>query len=230
MFSIEEIEQIMEDTAEAIEKQREIDALLSGQLTQEDEEDVLKELEELVGDEDISDLLPEIPSTGKITILHVLKTIFLQINLFFRTCSRADCKVAKSQGEAQKSRIGGLVIWFATQFIVIFTQLILAEYKYYTEGVHHNTEVYYICVKCKRRSKDNHICTPHLIKVNFSLNQAQTQCHQRPRLPPCLPCCSSTPRKCLRCPCSYVQACLLQCPKYGRTCQSCPRPRTCHRG
>jgi charged multivesicular body protein 6 len=34
MFSIDEIEQIMEDTAEAIAKQKEIDDLLSGQLTQ----------------------------------------------------------------------------------------------------------------------------------------------------------------------------------------------------
>ena len=31
MFSIEEIESIMDDTAEAVEKQREIDALLTGQ-------------------------------------------------------------------------------------------------------------------------------------------------------------------------------------------------------
>merc|ERR1712241_1150240 len=48
MFSIEEIEQIMDDTAEAIEKQKQIDDLLSGQLTQEDEDDVLKELDDLV--------------------------------------------------------------------------------------------------------------------------------------------------------------------------------------
>ena len=67
MFSIEEIEQIMEDTAESIEKQQEIDALISGQLTQEDEEDVLKELEDLVSDEDkAKDItLPEVPSEGK---------------------------------------------------------------------------------------------------------------------------------------------------------------------
>ena len=67
MFSIEEIEQIMEDTAESIEKQQEIDALISGQLTQEDEEDVLKELEDLVSDEDKSEdiTLPEVPSEGK---------------------------------------------------------------------------------------------------------------------------------------------------------------------
>ena len=31
MFSIEEIESIMDDTAEAVEKQQEIDALLTGQ-------------------------------------------------------------------------------------------------------------------------------------------------------------------------------------------------------
>lgn len=102
MFSIEEIEQIMEDTAEAIEKQREIDALLSGQLTQEDEEDVLKELEELVGDEDISDLLPEIPSTGKITILHVLKTIFLQINLFSEPVPEQTAKLQKVKEKPKK--------------------------------------------------------------------------------------------------------------------------------
>ena len=33
-FSTEDIEELMEDTAEAVEKQREIDALISGQLTQ----------------------------------------------------------------------------------------------------------------------------------------------------------------------------------------------------
>ena len=66
MFSIEEIEQIMDDTAEAIEKQKQIDDLLSGQLTQEDEDDVLKELDDLVAaDENISEL-PEVPSTGMI--------------------------------------------------------------------------------------------------------------------------------------------------------------------
>ena len=47
MFSIEEIEAIMDDTAEAVAKQREIDDLISGQLTPEDEDDVLKELEAL---------------------------------------------------------------------------------------------------------------------------------------------------------------------------------------
>lgn len=64
MFSIEEIEQIMDDTAEAAEKQREIEAILSGQLTQEDEDDVLKELDQLIDDEPVmeSEELPELPN------------------------------------------------------------------------------------------------------------------------------------------------------------------------
>ena len=64
MFSIDEIEQIMDDTAEAIEKQKEIDALLSGQLSQEDEDDVLKELDDLLATEENLEDLPEVPSTG----------------------------------------------------------------------------------------------------------------------------------------------------------------------
>ena len=70
MYSITEIEQIMDDTAEAIEKQKEIDALISGQLSTEDEDEVLKELDDLVAaeaseakagsEEDIN--LPEVPT------------------------------------------------------------------------------------------------------------------------------------------------------------------------
>lgn len=68
MLSITEIEQIMDDTAEAIEKQKEIDLLISGQLSAEDEDDVLAELDELVAAEaneaevekDIT--LPEVPT------------------------------------------------------------------------------------------------------------------------------------------------------------------------
>jgi len=64
MFSIDEIEQIMDDTAEAIEKQREIESILSGQLTDQEEEDVLKELENLAEDEErkVSDNVPELPN------------------------------------------------------------------------------------------------------------------------------------------------------------------------
>ena len=67
VFSIEEIEQIMDDTAEAIAKQKEIDELLSGQLTQEDEDDVLRELDQLVEAEaehqrELEAELPEVPT------------------------------------------------------------------------------------------------------------------------------------------------------------------------
>ena len=73
MFSIEEIEQIMGDTAEAIEKQQEIDALLSGQLSTEDEDEVLEELDQLCNleAEDSSEnvtpqQLPDVPTEGEI--------------------------------------------------------------------------------------------------------------------------------------------------------------------
>lgn len=67
MFSIEEIEQIMEDTAEAIEKQQEIDALLSGQLSAEDEDEVLEELDQLCNleaeEENVTpQQLPDVPT------------------------------------------------------------------------------------------------------------------------------------------------------------------------
>jgi charged multivesicular body protein 6 len=64
MFSIQEIEQIMDDTSEAAEKQREIEDILSGQLTQEDEDDVLKELDQLIDDQPIikSEEIPELPN------------------------------------------------------------------------------------------------------------------------------------------------------------------------
>lgn len=66
MFSIEEIEQIMEDTAEAIDKQKEIDALLSGQLTDQDEDEVEAELEQLIEASEEPVVLPEVPLQGKI--------------------------------------------------------------------------------------------------------------------------------------------------------------------
>merc|ERR1712059_65285 len=66
MFSIEEIEDILADTEEAVEKQREIDQLLSGQLSQDDEDDVLSELDSLLStmtEENISKEqdLPNVP-------------------------------------------------------------------------------------------------------------------------------------------------------------------------
>ncbi|KAL5289282.1 CHMP6 family protein [Megaselia abdita] len=63
LLSIDEIESIMEETAEGVEKQREIDSILTGVLTDQDEEDVLAELDALIGTEDksIPLKLPEVP-------------------------------------------------------------------------------------------------------------------------------------------------------------------------
>lgn len=70
ILSIEEVEQILDETRESIEKQQEIDALLHGVLTEEDEDEVLAELEQLVGgkdeeqateQEDIGERLPDVP-------------------------------------------------------------------------------------------------------------------------------------------------------------------------
>ena len=62
MFSIEEIEAIMEDTAEAAEKQREITVLISGNLTSEDEDEVLRELDRLVNEDEVEEVqLPDVP-------------------------------------------------------------------------------------------------------------------------------------------------------------------------
>lgn len=69
ILSIEEVEQILDETRESIEKQQEIDALLNGVLTEEDEDEVLAELEQLVAKdeektserEDIDERLPNVP-------------------------------------------------------------------------------------------------------------------------------------------------------------------------
>ncbi|XP_058121523.1 charged multivesicular body protein 6 [Anopheles ziemanni] len=72
VLSIDEVEQILDETRESIEKQQEIDALLNGVLTEEDEDEVLAELENLIGasdqekekgaeEEDIGSRLPDVP-------------------------------------------------------------------------------------------------------------------------------------------------------------------------
>ncbi|XP_014282809.1 charged multivesicular body protein 6-A [Halyomorpha halys] len=65
-MNIDEIERIMEETAEGIEKQKEINELLNGKLTEEDEEAVDREYEELMRLEREHDekqiILPEVPS------------------------------------------------------------------------------------------------------------------------------------------------------------------------
>jgi len=49
IMSYEDVEKIMEETQEGIEYQRELDELLAGSLTNEDEDAILEELDELLG-------------------------------------------------------------------------------------------------------------------------------------------------------------------------------------
>lgn len=71
IMSIEDVERILDETQEAIEYQRQIDELLAGSLTQEDEEDILAELEAITQGEDIAlpdvpnEALPEIPEVAQ---------------------------------------------------------------------------------------------------------------------------------------------------------------------
>ncbi|XP_069511281.1 charged multivesicular body protein 6 [Ambystoma mexicanum] len=58
-MSIEDVERIMDETQESIEYQRQIDEMLSGNLTQEDEDAILEELNALT-QEDLE--LPEAPT------------------------------------------------------------------------------------------------------------------------------------------------------------------------
>ncbi|XP_008435834.1 charged multivesicular body protein 6 [Poecilia reticulata] len=59
VMSIEEVERILDETQDSIEYQRQIDEMLAGSLTQEDEDAVLAELEAITqGDVE----LPEVPS------------------------------------------------------------------------------------------------------------------------------------------------------------------------
>ncbi|XP_016061774.1 PREDICTED: charged multivesicular body protein 6 [Miniopterus natalensis] len=59
VMSIEEVERVLDETQEAVEYQRQIDELLAGSFTQEDEQAVLEELDAIT-QEQID--LPEVPS------------------------------------------------------------------------------------------------------------------------------------------------------------------------
>lgn len=59
-LSIEDVEKILDETREGIEKQQEIDSLLHGVLTDEDEEAVQAELDQII--EESLPVLPEVPS------------------------------------------------------------------------------------------------------------------------------------------------------------------------
>ncbi|XP_006635228.1 charged multivesicular body protein 6 [Lepisosteus oculatus] len=60
VMSIEEVERIMDETQDGIEYQRQIDDMLAGSLTQEDEDAVLAELEAISQGEEVE--LPDVPS------------------------------------------------------------------------------------------------------------------------------------------------------------------------
>ncbi|KAJ6643977.1 Charged multivesicular body protein 6 [Pseudolycoriella hygida] len=72
ILSIDEIERVMDETREGVEKQQEIDAILSGTLTEDDEDAVLAELDALVAleegdreevlDDDLAEKLPDVPT------------------------------------------------------------------------------------------------------------------------------------------------------------------------
>lgn len=64
LFNIEHIEQLLDETKEGIDKQREITDLLSGSLSSEDEDAVEAELNELIAVEHQKavDMLPTVPS------------------------------------------------------------------------------------------------------------------------------------------------------------------------
>ncbi|RXN02168.1 Charged multivesicular body protein 6 [Acipenser ruthenus] len=62
VMSIEDVERIMEETQDGIDYQRQIDEVLAGSLTQEDEDAVLAELEALTQGEEEVEELPEVPT------------------------------------------------------------------------------------------------------------------------------------------------------------------------
>ncbi|XP_015597423.1 charged multivesicular body protein 6 isoform X2 [Cephus cinctus] len=60
ILTIDEIEKVMDETREGLEKQKELDELLSGTLTEEDEGEAEAELDALMA-EDTEESLPEVP-------------------------------------------------------------------------------------------------------------------------------------------------------------------------
>ncbi|XP_013881067.1 charged multivesicular body protein 6 [Austrofundulus limnaeus] len=72
MMSVEDVEKLLDETQEAVEYQRQIDELLAGALTPEDEDAVLAELEAITQGEDVAlpdvprQPIPEIPEAAKV--------------------------------------------------------------------------------------------------------------------------------------------------------------------
>lgn len=71
LVSIEDIEQVLEDTKEGIEKQREIDELLHGEMSSQDEDDAEAELDALLAEESANVVMPETPEDDDITLPNV---------------------------------------------------------------------------------------------------------------------------------------------------------------
>ncbi|XP_071797324.1 charged multivesicular body protein 6-A-like [Asterias amurensis] len=61
MMSLDDVERIMQDTQDGIEYQREIDELLAGSLTDDDEAAILEELSQLTGVEGTESQLDQLP-------------------------------------------------------------------------------------------------------------------------------------------------------------------------
>uniref|UniRef100_A0AAQ6IIS9 Charged multivesicular body protein 6a n=1 Tax=Anabas testudineus TaxID=64144 RepID=A0AAQ6IIS9_ANATE len=72
IMSVEDVERILDETQESIEYQRQIDEMLAGALTQEDEDAVIAELEAITQGEDValpavpSEPIPEVPEAAKV--------------------------------------------------------------------------------------------------------------------------------------------------------------------
>lgn len=60
LLSIDDIEKVMDETREGVEKQKEIDEILSGTLAEEDENEIEAELDALIESE-IKENAPEVP-------------------------------------------------------------------------------------------------------------------------------------------------------------------------
>uniref|UniRef100_A0A8C1FDI1 Charged multivesicular body protein 6 n=1 Tax=Cyprinus carpio carpio TaxID=630221 RepID=A0A8C1FDI1_CYPCA len=92
VMSIEEVDRILEETQEATEYQKQIDELLAGSLTAEDEDAVLAELEAITQGEDIT--LPELP-TDPLPVVPTGETGVLKP-------AKDQLKAAKDQLKAEK--------------------------------------------------------------------------------------------------------------------------------
>lgn len=62
ILSLEDVERIMDETRDGIEYQQEIDALLAGGLSQQDEDDVMAELDEILSQGEGEITLPDVPA------------------------------------------------------------------------------------------------------------------------------------------------------------------------